>query len=42
MVYDYEGKVVALEELECYTPHIWKASEIFHLQENQENSHKQS
>lgn len=22
MVYDYEGKVVTLEELECYTPHI--------------------
>lgn len=26
MVYDYEGKVVTLEELECYAPHIWKAS----------------
>jgi hypothetical protein len=26
MVYDYEDKVVTLEELERYTPYIWKAS----------------
>lgn len=42
MVYDYEGKVVTWEELECYAPHIWKASQSFHLQENQENSYEQS
>lgn len=39
IVYDYEGKITTVEELEHSTPCTWKA--ILYLQENQENSHKQ-